>query len=131
MLRVGGSVSRTWSFVSDQAAGTRPRAYVLVIGHHDCRAVELPALGELSIGRGDDAEVVVHDHTVSRCHARLIATRGDVLIADLGSRNGTTVNGVAVDGSRVLASGDEIAIGDVTLVVHLPRQPVAVALADD
>jgi len=99
-----------------------------MIGRHACRAFELPATGELSIGRGEDADVVIEHRAVSRSHARLIAARGEVRIADLGSHNGTTVNGVAVDGSRVLASGDEIAIGDAVLVVHLPRR-VAVAIA--
>src|SRR6185503_10988927 len=126
MACVGGSDSRTWSFISDQPG--RSRGYLLMIGRHACRAFELPATGELSIGRGEDADVVIEHRAVSRSHARLIAARGEVRIADLGSHNGTTVNGVAVDGSRVLASGDEIAIGDAVLVVHLPRR-VAVAIA--
>jgi two-component system response regulator AtoC len=98
---------------------------VLVIDGHACRAFELPVVGELSIGRDDDADVVIDDRAVSRCHARLIAARSEVAIADLGSHNGTRVNGVRVDGARTLASGDEIAIGEVKLLVHLPRRPVA------
>jgi hypothetical protein len=130
MVGVGGFASRTWSLVSDQPA--RSRAYVLVIDRHACRAFELPEVGELTVGRDHDADVVVDDRAISRYHARLIAARGEVWIADLGSHNGTTVNGVAVEGSRKLASCDEIAIGDLKLVVHLPRRPLAsVPDADD
>jgi DNA-binding NtrC family response regulator len=131
MERADGRVSRTWSLVSDRPEASRSRAYVLVIDGHACRAFELPAVGELSIGRDDDADVVIDDRAVSRCHARLIAARGEVAIADLGSHNGTRVNGVRVDGARTLASGDEIAIGDVTLVVHLPRRPVVASHGAD
>jgi len=103
---------------------------VLAIGRHDCRAFELPVVGELAIGRDVDADVVVDDRSVSRCHARLIAAGGEVRIVDRGSRNGTRVNGVAIDGARLLASGDEIAIGDAVLVLHLPRR-IEVPIAAD
>src|SRR5262245_6743817 len=122
MDRVGGSAARTWSLVTDRSGRSGPRAYVLVIGRHDCRAFELPAVGELAIGRDGDADVMIDDRAVSRCHARLIAAGGEVRIVDRGSRNGTRVNGVPIDGARVLASGDEIAIGDALLVLHLPHR---------
>src|ERR1044071_1169162 len=123
MERARGGASPTWSLVSDRPARAEPRAYVLVIGHHDCRAFELPRVGELTIGRDVDADIAVDDRAVSRYHARLIAAEGEVQVADLGSHNGTMVNGVRVDGSRVLANGDEITVGKLTLVVHLPRPP--------
>jgi len=130
MERVGRSVARTWSLVSDRSVRAGPRAYVLVIGRRDCRAFELPVVGELAIGRDVDADVVVDDRAVSRCHARLIAAGGEVRIVDRGSHNGTRVNGVAIDGARLLANGDEIAIGDVLLVLHLPRRDEVVVAAD-
>ncbi|HZJ62555.1 MAG TPA: sigma-54-dependent Fis family transcriptional regulator, partial [Kofleriaceae bacterium] len=122
MDRVGGSAARTRSLVTDRSGRSGPRAYVLVIGRHDCRAFELPVVGELAIGRDGEADVMIDDRAVSRCHARLIAAGGEVRIVDRGSRNGTRVNGVPVDGARVLASGDEIAIGDALLLLHLPHR---------
>ena len=120
-----GPGARTWSLVSDAPAESGARAYVLLVGPRESRAFALPETGELAIGRGTDADLVVDDPAASRHHARLIAARGELRIADLGSRNGTLVNGVRIEGSRVLASGDEIAIGGVALVVHLPRARAA------
>jgi DNA-binding NtrC family response regulator len=111
----------TWSLVSTQPSATETRAYVLVIGRGSCLAFALPAVGELSIGRSEDADVLLDDGAASRRHARLIAAGGEVSVADLGSHNGTRLNGVRFEGSRVLASGDEIGIGATTIVVHLPR----------
>jgi DNA-binding NtrC family response regulator len=82
------------------------------------------------IGRDADVDVVLDDPAASRHHARLIAAGGEVRIADLGSHNGTVVNGSRVDGSRVLSSGDEIAIGDATIAVYLPRRPTLAATAE-
>ena len=130
MDRVGGSAARTRSLVTDRSGRSGPRAYVLVIGRHDCRAFELPVVGELAIGRDGEADVMIDDRAVSRCHARLIAAGGEVRIVDRGSRNGTRVNGVPVDGARVLASGDEIAIGDALLLLHLPHRAELEITAD-
>ena len=111
--------AKTWSLVTNQAAEPGPRSYALVIGRDDCRAVELPSVGELLIGRGSDADIAITDAAASRQHARLIVAGGEVRIADLGSHNGTRVNGQRIEGSVVLSRGDEIAIGDIAIVVHL------------
>jgi DNA-binding NtrC family response regulator len=119
---MGRAGAKTWSLVSHRAEPSAPRSYVLVIGRGSCRAVELPVVGELVIGRSDAADVAIDEPTASRRHARLIIADGEIRIADLGSRNGTRVNGTAVEGAVVLARGDEIAIGEVALVVHLPAR---------
>jgi DNA-binding NtrC family response regulator len=120
------SGARTWGLVTQQPA-TVSRAYVLVIGPRSCHAVELPAVGELMIGRGDDADVALDDGSVSRRHARLLVAGREIRIADLGSHNGTLVNGIPVEGSRSLASSDEISVGENTLVLHLQRQAARAA----
>ncbi len=75
-------------------------------------------LGEPTVvlGRGADCAVQLLDESVSRHHAEL--TRGDdgVSVRDLGSRNGTRVNGVPVETAAVEA-GDRIALGDVRLLL--------------
>ena len=118
-MRVGGE--RETSSVVPRSAGMRSRGHVLMVGPSTCRAFELPAAGELSIGRDDGSDIVLCDGAVSRHHARLIAHDGEVRIADRNSRNGTHVNGARIDGPQLLANGDEIAIGGSILVVHLPR----------
>jgi len=79
------------------------------------RATELDLpLGELEIGRGMECFLRIDDELVSRRHARLIVAPDRVTFEDLGSRNGSRVNGVPVTGQRVLGIGDEVEIGAQT-----------------
>ncbi|MDQ2964548.1 MAG: FHA domain-containing protein [Chloroflexota bacterium] len=71
----------------------------------------------LTIGRGNDNGLVIHDSRISRHHARLQARRGTLVLTDLGSTNGLRVNGVRVD-EVVLGEGDQIELGDTVLVVE-------------
>jgi EmrB/QacA subfamily drug resistance transporter len=80
--------------------------------------------GDLLIGRGP-ANVRVDDLEVSRRHAIIRPVDGAVEIADLGSVNGTFVNGERIDGPRRLADGDVIRVGDVSLQVEVPQLRVA------
>ncbi|MEM6470221.1 MAG: GGDEF domain-containing protein [Planctomycetota bacterium] len=64
----------------------------------------------LLIGRDDRADIILSDSGVSRQHAELIVESGSYAIRDLGSTNGTLVNGTAVR-QRLLDSGDTIRIG--------------------
>ncbi len=67
------------------------------------------------IGRLPECTVVLGDPNVSRRHAEVRHTPDGVVVTDLGSTNGTRVNGVAVR-EQYLASGDEITVGSTTLV---------------
>ncbi|MEM8883153.1 MAG: FHA domain-containing protein [Planctomycetota bacterium] len=74
-------------------------------------------LGEqtVSIGRADANEVHLDDAQLSRFHARLAIEDGAWVLTDLSSKNGTSVNGRAVD-RHVLQHGDLIQIGESVLV---------------
>jgi signal transduction histidine kinase/ActR/RegA family two-component response regulator len=72
--------------------------------------------GELTLGRGDNADVKIDDTLVSRMHARIFRhENGSYVIEDLESRNGTLVNGMAIT-RQVLAYGDRIQIGSCLLL---------------
>ena len=71
----------------------------------------------LTLGRAPDNGVVVADGRVSRHHARIVSRRGTLVFTDLGSTNGSRVNGNPV-GEVVLGTGDRIEIGDSLLVVE-------------
>jgi len=66
------------------------------------------------IGRLPDCAVSLADGQVSRRHAEVRPLGEGFAVADLGSMNGTTVNGVAVR-ERELEDGDEIGIGSTTI----------------
>lgn len=68
----------------------------------------------LVLGRGKDCDVVLEDTKASRRHARLIVLGSVVEIEDLGSSNGTLLNGHRVQ-RRLLRSGDELTIGTTTV----------------
>ena len=73
--------------------------------------------GETLIGRSDACAIVVKHSSVSRLHAALRLTDKGLLIEDLGSRNGTAVNGKRLDGPRWLAAGDVIILGQMVVDV--------------
>lgn len=71
----------------------------------------------MTLGRSMDNAIVLADSRVSRHHGRLQGRQGALVYTDLGSTNGSRVNGIAVD-EVVLGEGDRIEIGDTVLVVE-------------
>lgn len=77
------------------------------------------------VGRGDDADVRVDDPQMSRLHAELRRLGNDMYeIVDLGSSNGTFLNGAPVEKAERLKPGDKIRFGNSTLVLFTPNDPV-------
>lgn len=75
--------------------------------------------GRYILGRQLQSDIVLNDSNVSRQHAEIICSDGEVMIRDLGSTNGTKVNGVAVHSDQLLQQGDVIAIGGTQLRVDI------------
>ena len=74
-----------------------------------------------NLGRGPSNEIVVNHAQVSRQHARFIRQGGSVVLEDLGSTNGTFVNGVRLMARQTLSNGDVIGLGDtVTFTFYGP-----------
>jgi hypothetical protein len=70
----------------------------------------------LTIGRSDDNAIsLADDEFASGHHARIESQRDGVWILDLGSTNGTFVNGARLNGRRLLREGDVVQIGDTEL----------------
>jgi pSer/pThr/pTyr-binding forkhead associated (FHA) protein len=74
------------------------------------RRVEL-AGGRVTVGKGDANDIALDDPTVSRLHATLEQFADGWCVSDLGSSNGTYLNGERILGQRRLRHGDEIRIG--------------------
>jgi pSer/pThr/pTyr-binding forkhead associated (FHA) protein/subtilisin family serine protease len=90
-----------------QAAGVLPASAWLELGG---RRHALPPAG-LTLGRSHDSDLVVADDRASRHHARVDLREGVWVLTDVGSANGTFVNGERIQ-ARALRPGDEIRIGD-------------------
>lgn len=69
------------------------------------------------IGRSADVDVTVSDETVSRRHAEFRGGRNELEVEDLGSSNGTTLNGNDMVGAVTLHDGDLLGLGSATLLV--------------
>lgn len=71
--------------------------------------------GRYIVGRQLQNDVVVNDPNISRRHAEFICSGGEVLVRDLGSTNGTKVNGVGIHGEQLLQHGDVVGLGGVEI----------------
>jgi predicted component of type VI protein secretion system len=87
----------------------------------------VPFAGEaIVVGRGTDGVTFrLADRNVSRRHARFLRQNGVVFVEDLGSLNGTRVNGERITGKRRLRDGDLVQIGDYDLAILAEDQALA------
>jgi pSer/pThr/pTyr-binding forkhead associated (FHA) protein len=70
----------------------------------------------ITIGRGGQNDIAIDgDEFASARHVRFEPRRDGVWVTDLGSTNGTYVNGVRIDGARRLAAGDVVRVGETDL----------------
>lgn len=91
---------------------------VLSFLHGKYSGREFPLDGSSTIaGRSSEADLVLADDAVSRKHVRFFAKRGRIWLRDLGSRNGTQVNGKAV-ALHCLREGDRLVIGSNLIAVE-------------
>lgn len=75
--------------------------------------------GSNLVGRDRDCAIRIDSATVSRHHARIVVEPDETTVEDLGSKNGTLVNGQRVEQRVALADGDEIQVGSVTTTYRI------------
>jgi len=94
----------------------------LLIEDDEGKTVAVPLTREeITIGRTDGNTIRLTEQNVSRKHARLTLRGGVLRIEDLGSYNGTSLNGSALSGVSTLKDGDVILIGDYRLGIQEER----------
>ncbi len=91
--------------------------YVLVGTIGDKPFRHLLKEGEQSVGRGEGADVQLEHGTISRSHARIAVEGSRITLTDLGSRNGTRVDGRPVNGTVELTHGSEIEFAGLALLL--------------
>ena len=97
----------------------RPSA-TLVIRQGPQAGMSFPLLGnQLIIGREEGLDITLQDPESSRRHVRISWQAGQFVVEDLGSTNGTFVNGVQIITPQALNPGDSIGIGQTALVFQI------------
>jgi pSer/pThr/pTyr-binding forkhead associated (FHA) protein len=105
---------------------------VVVVGRSASQMIKLAA-GSTVVGRNAECQLRIGSTQVSRRHCELTLENGRLSVQDLGSSNGTFVNGKKLEAPAVLKPGDEIEVGnvrfrvdaleDTALIPGTPRQP--------
>jgi Protein of unknown function (DUF3662)/FHA domain len=109
------STSERHSEPLEERARSRAQTALLVLGGR--RMVVGPA--GATLGRSRKCDIVVDDPNVSREHAEIRPRGGSWVLVDLGSTNGSSINGRRIDGAEVLKPGDEIELGTSTMTFEL------------
>lgn len=92
-----------------------PDACLVFVEGEAVLGLRVPLAAEAVLGRDADCTVPLPAEDVSRRHARVAPEGGGHVLADLGSTNGTFVNGVKVTQPRRLEPGDVIRVGETDL----------------
>jgi diguanylate cyclase (GGDEF)-like protein len=98
-----------------EVAGDRDRAYLIVLAGSNVGEMFKISANETILGRGQTVDIQLLDEGVSRKHARIRLDKGDMVVEDLESRNGTFANGLRVT-RHVLRDGDKIQIGSTSIL---------------
>lgn len=98
---------------------TTPGGLVLAVvdGPKELRGTRLPISGPIVIGRSPGADIVIADDFISARHARVTPAPGGALLEDLGSTNGTMLDGVRITALTPMHAGSTIELGAVKLQV--------------
>ena len=105
------------------SAGAAPRAVRAFIAVESgfYEGLEWPLVrASTVIGRGSNADLVLNEATISRAHALFGYEGNRIFVQDLGSTNGTLVNGEQED-RRLLDDGDELRMGRLVLRMRIPQ----------
>lgn len=85
---------------------------------------EIPLTGEeFLIGRGADCNLRLRGTDISRHHCLIHLGKDEANVTDLGSSNGTLVNGMRIRAPKALKSGDELKVGEFVFIVDLGDNP--------
>ena len=92
-------------------------SFMIAEGPQALVGTKFPAISTLVVGRSASSDITVSDDFVSGSHARITPVEGGAVLEDLGSTNGTLLNGAQVHSPQSLRPGDRIQIGTLVMVV--------------
>jgi len=94
---------------------TSTQKWVLRSNHQE----DIVLQGQLFVGRDSECDICIPDHRISRQHAKISVTPSGLVVEDLGSANGTTVNGQKVSKPTLFQSGDKIKFHNMEFMAEL------------
>ncbi len=102
-----------------------PYQLVVIKGRSSSQTLKVNPEGVTTVGRQDGCQIRISSSQVSRKHCELFEKKGLLLVKDLGSSNGTVVNGKKIDGQQVLEPGNMLTIGAITFRIERTDVPGA------
>ena len=97
---------------------TREGTKILFVKSETAAGREIEVTNVVVLGRSDEADVALDDPYASEFHMRLVAQDNGIMLHDLGSTNGTYVNGRGVVAPTQLRKGDTIQVGKTVMEVR-------------
>jgi pSer/pThr/pTyr-binding forkhead associated (FHA) protein len=102
----------------------------LVVQDGELAGQRFPVDATVTLGR-ENADLVIDDPEISRPHACMEWNQERLEVSDLGSANGTFVNGERIEGPRELRNGDLVKLGQTSFTIEIPppRDPGATVIS--
>ena len=110
-------LARVAKIVANEALSARPAPGIQVVSMDGAHAVRLIRSRPLEVGRDAGCDMVLGDPSVSSRHARLHFEQGQWWLTDLGSTNGTWLNGARVAEPMSIESGDVVQFGRIDVLI--------------
>ena len=96
---------------------------LIFIGEHFAGRVYELVLEKTTIGRSAGSTLVIHDSEISHVHCEILMFGGEVIVRDLGSSNGTFVDGVKINPQMQLKNGHVVRFGTAQARLELDEEP--------
>ncbi|HEU5116658.1 MAG TPA: FHA domain-containing protein [Isosphaeraceae bacterium] len=100
-----------------------PYQLVVIKGRSNSQTLKVSPEGVTTVGRQDGCQIRISSSQVSRKHCEIFEKKGLLLVKDLGSSNGTFVNGKKIDGQQVLEPGNMLTVGAITFRIERTDVP--------
>lgn len=99
---------------------TKEKTWTVAVerGPKELRGVQIAVHGPVIVGRSPGSDIVIGTEYVSSRHARFVLMGQNLFVEDLGSANGTAVNGMYISEPTALKNNDKVTIADVTMRVR-------------
>ena len=104
--------------LQERSSRRRQAKEVVIVRSDSQSGLEIPIDSVVVLGRSDQADVILDDSYASEFHLRFSLDDGDLYVQDLGSTNGTYVNGRRITAPMAVSRGDAVQVGKSVMEVR-------------